>query len=1366
MKKAIYLCLGLVFQSTFLAAQILPVCHPAATPAADACADACFFCQLNGYDGQTSGYTAGTAPGFCGTVQNDQWLGFIADAGSISIDVMPYGCQQGDGLEIALYSDCAAPPIACTPGQSGGGDQLRSLTASLVPGQPYFLMINGFAGDACQFSISTSPADAVFDLQIDSIGLIKGPRVVAEQSVLVYSLDSVPFATSYRWTGPASFKINGQTLPVVLAAPAGRQVTVSFGDEGGVLGVQAENACSQSPVSEQRIYIGAAPLAPPCPTSDLPAADNCAEACVFCNFMGYTGTSAGYTPDPAPGFCGVVENNQWIGFVAGTTAATFKISASNCADGNGLQAAVYQNCAEPPLVCAGGRLGGAADTLEFVALLEPSQQYFLMIDGYLGDQCDFSVAVLPPMAGLPPAMGVTGPITGPATLCQGATVTYSVDPVAGAAGYTWQVPVGWLVNGIPGPYTGVGLGSNQVTVTANANSGQIFVQPFNNCLAGNQVVKNLVSQPIPPTILPPVIICAEDAPYGLPWGALCYTSGNYCETLSSYLGCDSVVCQQVTIRSPIIFIHAPRVLCSGDSMVVCGEAFKTAGTFSKICESYTGCDSTVHFTLFLLDPVAEILTDNDPQCSSFPLELHSAPSPGAKIWRLPNGLVIGTGNSITVQQPGVYYLTVTALMFGDSCIVSDIIAVAAGTPPDAMAVGGTLTCDLTSIQLDGSSSTPSALFSWSGPNGFISTEEDPVVNIPGIYALTATDPQSGCTATASAFVADDTVSPTLPALNDIMLNCSNPSFQLLCPSLFSPFNCQWSGPGISDPNDPNPVVDIPGAYQLTVTGPNGCTSTAAFQVLADFQIPVLTAYVDPITCLTPTGMQHCSVDIPGSVCTWEDLGFGLSYLVTATAPNGCTASDTITVQVDTDFPFVEVADDTLRCDQPMVVLSCTTDVQNALFAWSGPGNFSSDLQNPTVMQEGPYMVTVTNPANGCASVATATVYSDAQLPQIILSPPGPLTCSNPSVVLQVVSNPPQVTFMWQGPNGFVSDSANPTVSEPGVYIVTAVSGISGCSSVASILIEQDTTAPGAVATGGILSCAQPQVQLLGTSQAAVFTMAWTGPGIDFPPPAFDPVVEFPGVYTLVVTAPNGCTSIDTALVLADTSTLLITLQADTLTCTTDSILIDLPQLPGFPPTWITEPGAYNFSIQNPIIGCETTMEINVVEDVQTPELSLLQVVSDQNSQGIGAIDVSIAFPGAYTVGWFLDNVLVSNAEDLDSLFAGVYTLLATGTANGCTSTLEVTVTDTLVATSAISPDAIWNIFPNPASDYLHLQYRGAGNPEAQVWLLDATGRLVVAQSGRANPGWAISCAQIPAGAYTLLIKTAAGLFRQQVNVLR
>lgn len=1365
MKKLIFLCLGFVLQSTALVAQVLPICHPGATPAANTCIDACFFCQLDGYSGQTAGYTASSATGFCGTAQNDQWLGFIAGVNTISIDVMPYGCQQGDGLEIALYSDCLASPIACTPGQAGGGDQLRSITAPLVPGQAYFLMINGFAGDACNFDISTSPAEAVFNMQIDSIGLLKGPRVVAEQSTLVYSVDSVPYATSYRWTGPASVKINGQTPPVELVAPAGRQVTVSFGDEGGVLGVRAQNACSQSPVAEQRIYIGTAPVAAPCPTSDTPAADNCDDACVICNFTGYTGTTAGYTPDPAPGFCGVVENNQWIGFVAGAPGAIFKIAATNCTNGDGLQAAVYQNCSEPPLVCAGGNAGGAADTLVLTALLEPNQQYFLMIDGYAGDACDFSVAIGPPMAGLPPSMGVTGPITGLATLCPGATVTYSVAPVVGAAGYTWQVPVGWLVNGVPETYTGVGVGSNQVTVTANANSGQIFVTPFNACKAGTTSVKNLVSQPIPPTMLPTVTICAEDAPYVLPWGDVCTTTAMHCVTLSSYLGCDSVVCQQVIVRNPIVFFKAPQAICAGDSVVVCGEAFKTAGTFSKICTSYTGCDSTVNFILFLMEPIAAIIPESDPLCSSLPVVLNSAASSGVKSWKRLDGSVIGSGNMLTVQEPGTYILMVTASANGSVCVAIDSISIVEGMPPTATATGGVLTCNQPGIQLSGSSNMAGVLFSWSGPDGFSSTEINPEVTVPGVYLLTVTNPQTGCTGTATAEVLEDKQAPAVPIHDDVILNCTNPVVQLLC---FDPnLNCQWSGPGIGNPNDPDPVVAVAGTYQLQVTGTNGCTATTEFQVLTDFQEPVITAYIDPITCLTPTGMQHCSVDIPGSNCSWQDLGFGLAFLVTATAPNGCTSSDTVTVQVDTAVPVVAVADDTLRCDQPAVVLSCITDIQNAIFAWSGPGNFSSNLQNPTVVMEGPYVVTVTNPANGCASIATATIYSDAQLPQIILTPPpGPLTCSNPTLAMQVGANAPQVTFMWQGPNGFMSNSANPIVSEPGIYTVTAISGINGCSSVASILIEQDTSAPGAMATGGVLSCAQPQVQLVGTSLAAVFTMAWSGPGIDFPPPAFNPTVELPGVYTLVVTAPNGCTSVDTALVLADTSTVQIALQTDTLTCTTDSILIELPQLPGFPPTWITEPGAYNFSIQNPIIGCETRVEVTFVEDIQAPELSLVQLVSDQNGQGIGAIDITIAFSGAYTVDWYLDNVLFSNAADLDSLFAGVYTLLVTGTANGCTSTLEVTVTDTLVATSIISPETNWNVFPNPASDFLHLQYRGAGNPPAHVWLLDAAGRSVLEQSGTAGPDWGISCAQVSSGTYTILIKTALGVFRKRVTVLR
>ena len=1221
MNKTFNLALFLALQTTISFAQSIPFCDPFDTPPADDCANACRVCLLEAYQGNTSGYSPGAAPGFCSTVSNDQWLGFVAHGDTISIEATPSSCQQGDGLELALYTDCSLPPIACSPGQAGDGNQIRSLSAPLVPGQSYFLMVNGYAGDVCDFVILTSPDTAILLPTLGAPGTVQGPGVVAAQSTHTYTIDPTPGATKYRWTGPAGSKINGQTPPVELPAPAGLQVSVTFANEGGSVGAQPSNPCSAGAVALRPVFIGKAPQAPPCPSSNTPAVDNCADACVFCNFSSYTGSNAGYSADSLPDNCIVPNNNLWIGFVASSPAANFTLTASNCANGDGLQMALYYDCTKAPLNCAGGMPGGAGTPLSFDVVLEPGQNYFLMVDGYLSDVCDFTVTVDPPMAQPTPPLPPAGPISGPSNICPGATIVYRIDPVLAAAGYVWSAPPGWLINGSPSPLTSIGAGSNMVTITAGNSAGQLAVFPMNSCNSWNPVTKNIGMQPVPPTLLPPVDVCAEDAPYILPWGNPCSISGTYCATLNSYLGCDSVVCQKVTFKSLIVTNLPSQWICAGDAVLVCGESYSEAGIFSKICESYTGCDSTVNFTLLVQEVIAEIITEN-PLCAVFPIVLNSAPSPGTKNWKLLTGEVLGAGDSLTVSEPGIYILETTVSGGGVLCMAMDTIAVHAADIPEATATGGVITCSQPSIQLNGSSDRPGVQFSWSGPAGFSSSEEDPVVDLPGTYSLTVTDPQTGCSATDSAIVLADQTLPVLAVLSNVTINCITPSYQLLCPAPFPVNSCKWFGPGIPPGGTSAPVVTIPGTYQLVVTAQNGCTATAELQVLGNFQVPVITAIADTITCANPSVMLNCMVDIPGSVCSWTMVG--ASYLVVATAPNGCTSTATVQVVVDAAAPSVQLADDTLTCNQTSVTLNCVTNVPGALFKWTGPGGYSSTLQNPTVMQAGNYVVTVTDPKNGCSAVDVATVYTDTSMPLIIITPPGMLNCITDSVTLFATANIPQAQFHWTGPNGFMSNLPSPAVSEPGAYMLTAIVPSTGCMSTAIVIVEQN---------------------------------------------------------------------------------------------------------------------------------------------IQVPELELVQVTNDQNSQGIGAIDISVVFPGAYTVAWYLGNQFFSNSEDLDSLMAGDYEAVVTG-ANGCTAALQVTVSDTLVSTRALSTDHLWEVFPNPASTSFQLKYRGNQRPEADIWLLDAAGRLVLQKTGLAGgQEFVLSCEQIQTGIYTLLIKTREGLARKLVAVL-
>jgi len=488
-----------------------------------------------------------------------------------------------------------------------------------------------------------------------------------------------------------------------------------------------------------------AQIPPDCggPPSQVPPAESCMEACAYCDFNGLQNTTEGFKANAAPpGFCGVIQNDQWIGFVAASAAPTFTLTPSNCLNGNGLEFALYESCAAPPLVCKPGQAGGGTTPLSISASnLTVGRHYYLLIDGYAGDKCNFNLTVSP--SSPPPPMGSISPIQGPTTVCPSATVNYEVPQVTGAGFYTWRSPVpGVRFNGQPSPVTVLAPEGRKVQVSFPANlSGNVemCVEVGNACNNGAMRCRTISVQPIPPTNLPTIVVCFEDGPV-IPQTIV----------LKSWLGCDSVVKQPVINKPPIQVNIGPRYICKGDSIVVCGKVFKDAGPIQEVCQSYQGCDSlvvgslTVLETAFQTAPYKPLLNCNTPELTlsvSTPL-----PNNVGVIWRSAQGLVLGSGKTLKVTQPGIYKVTATASLGGKSCVTVKEIKVSANfTQPaplktaksGSLAAGG-------SVTLKAYSPTPDLLYQWIGPQGFISVSQIVQVTVPGTYKVTATHPLSGC----------------------------------------------------------------------------------------------------------------------------------------------------------------------------------------------------------------------------------------------------------------------------------------------------------------------------------------------------------------------------------------------------------------------------------------------------------------------------------------------------------------------------------------------------------------------------------------------------------------------------------------------
>lgn len=216
-------------------------------------------------------------------------------------------------------------------------------------------------------------------------------------------------------------------------------------------------------------------------------------------------------------------------------------------------------------------------------------------------------------------------------------------------------------------------------------------------------------------------------------------------------------------------------------------------------------------------------------------------------------------------------------------------------------------------------------------------------------------------------------------------------------------------------------------------------------------------------------------------------------------------------------------DVTLTCVTPSVTLVGNSNVPATTYAWTGPGGYTSVLQNPVVTQPGIYTLTVQD-ANGCTDTDEVAVFLDTAVPALSIAPPPTLNCAQTTVLLSVTSSA-QTIYFWTGPNGYATTIQNPAVNIPGTYTVVATSP-NGCTAQASVTVVQDIAPPGVsivrLPGNGCLGIFQANSPTPGVSYQ------WSGAGSVTNQRTLTPLV--PGTYSVIVTAPNACTSTATVAV--------------------------------------------------------------------------------------------------------------------------------------------------------------------------------------------------------------------------------------------
>ncbi|MEO1263753.1 MAG: gliding motility-associated C-terminal domain-containing protein [Bacteroidota bacterium] len=245
MKKLLLLLL-LIF--CYVNADIFGQCTNPAGPGGDDCISATPLCDpalgfddyCDQLDNNNSGGT--TFPGCPNNVlNNDEWFVFVASGNSLDITITPTNCGQvsptNPGVQAAMYEgSCSGDAIAT---QCNCTTAPFTLSGPTTPGNTYYIVIDGCAGDICDYEVQDNNGTTIPAPPPDLVP--EGPIIVCPGITSNYTLP-IPNADIYTWSmNPPGLGLFG-TLP-----PTGASMNIEWLAPGQVdICVVGTNACNLS----------------------------------------------------------------------------------------------------------------------------------------------------------------------------------------------------------------------------------------------------------------------------------------------------------------------------------------------------------------------------------------------------------------------------------------------------------------------------------------------------------------------------------------------------------------------------------------------------------------------------------------------------------------------------------------------------------------------------------------------------------------------------------------------------------------------------------------------------------------------------------------------------------------------------------------------------------------------------------------------------------------------------------------------------------------------------------------------------------------------------------------------------------------
>ncbi|WP_304035042.1 HYR domain-containing protein [Mesonia mobilis] len=315
-------------------------------------------------------------------------------------------------------------------------------------------------------------------------------------------------------------------------------------------------------------------------------------------------------------------------------------------------------------------------------------------------------------------------------------------------------------------------------------------------------------------------------------------------------------------------------------------------------------------------------------------------------------VINGTATHVTFSGSGSLSVPVTAgdtfafrVYNGDNCCGAGVLTISNfSTGSCSMTASITSQTNVScnggsngSLTVTPSSGTAPYIYSW---NDTSSQTTATATNLTaGIYEVTITD-DNGCTATVSATITQPSSALSANGVaTDVSCNGgNNGTVDLTVVGGTAPYSYAWSNGATTE--DLSGLTA--GTYNVTVTDANGCTATESVEVQQSAVLSVSGVSTD-VSC---NGLNNGAIDLTvvggtppytyiwSNTATTEDLS-GLeanTYSVTVTDANGCTATESIDIEVNDILAPVPVCQDiTVQLDANGEVTISASDIDNGSY---------------------------------------------------------------------------------------------------------------------------------------------------------------------------------------------------------------------------------------------------------------------------------------------------------------------------------------------------------------------------------------------------------------------------------------------------